>query len=216
LPLTKCEQCGKLKEVSKSRLARNKHNFCSLTCRNKRSESTKDKISKANTGRTFTPEWKDNISKGGMGRKASESTKAKMSEQRKGEKHPLYGKPRSESTREKLSQYTGEKSSGWMGGISFKPYCPKFNEDFRERVRKFFNNTCQMCGHKWQNGEIKLAVHHINYNKNTCCDPSTKPLFVPVCSGKCHGKTNANRKYWYQHFQELIAIQYGGRCYLPK
>jgi len=251
MPLTKCEQCGKLKEVSKSRLARNKHNFCSTTCRNKwmsqnlvgenhlhfgkkRSQSTKDNISKANKGRILTPEWKNKIAKTLTGGKASAETKAKMSEQKKGEKHPLYGRPVTETTKVKISSklkgqsqseesnikrrnaFLGNKNPQWKGGISFGQYCPKFNDEFKERVRKFFYYTCQMCGHVWRPGEKRLCVHHINYDKTACCDKNVKPLFTVVCPGNCHNQTNKNRDYWYQHFQEVIAIQYGGRCYLPK
>jgi hypothetical protein len=173
MPLTKCEQCGKLKEVSKSRLARNKHNFCSTTCRNK---------------------W--------------------MSLNLVGENHLHFGKKRSQSTKDNISK--ANKNPQWKGGISFGEYCPKFNDEFKERVRKFFNYTCQMCGHVWRSGEKRLCVHHINYDKTACCDKNVKPLFTVVCPGNCHNQTNKNREYWYQHFQELIAIQYGGRCYLPK
>ncbi len=114
--------------------------------------------------------------------------------------------------------YTGEKSSAWKGGISFEPYCPKFNEKFKERVRAFFGYRCQMpgCNHIWQPGEKKLAVHHVNFNKNSCCDPSVPRLFVPLCPGKCHAKTNHNREHWEQLFTELIMTKYNGQCYLPK
>lgn len=107
---------------------------------------------------------------------------------------------------------TGEKSTTWKGGISFEPYCPKFNNEFKERVRAFFGYRCVECGSP-QNG-VKLPIHHVNFNKNACCD-GTLPLFVPLCPS-CHSKTNHNRPYWQEHFTQIINETFGGKCYLPK
>lgn len=106
----------------------------------------------------------------------------------------------------------GSNSHMWKGGISYEPYCEKFNNDLKERVRAFFSYRCLECGSDG-NG-IRLAVHHVNFNKGTCCDNDRK-LFVPLCS-KCHGKTNRNREYWTQHFTEIIDTLYAGKCYFTK
>ena len=104
----------------------------------------------------------------------------------------------------KRPEITGENHFNWKGGISFEPYCPKFTNEFKERVRAFFSHTCQLCGHVWQPGERRLAVHHVN------------PLFVPVCSRGCHAKTNNHRQEYEKVFTDLIITKFGGRCYLPK
>jgi hypothetical protein len=97
------------------------------------------------------------------------------------------------------------------------PYCPKFNAEFKERVRAFFNYTCQVCGRMCQPNEpIRMAVHHVNYKKETCCDERVKPLFVPTCSGKCHIETNHHRTFWEDWFTEVINEFYGGKCYYTK
>jgi hypothetical protein len=106
----------------------------------------------------------------------------------------------------------GDKSPGWMGGISFEPYCVKFNDEFKKRVRAYFNYTCVEC-HTPQNKE-KLHVHHVNFNKMSCCD-TTIPLFVPLCRS-CHTKTNRKRDYWEKHFTEMIEKFYQGKCYFSK
>ncbi|MBU4015838.1 hypothetical protein KJ878_06660, partial [Patescibacteria group bacterium] len=62
------------------------------------------------------------------GKKLSESLK-------NSEKHKKA--VQSEENREKLSQYCGDKASNWQGGISFDPYCEKFNE--RKKEEKKFN-----------------------------------------------------------------------------
>lgn len=113
-------------------------------------------------------------------------------------------------------RFTKENHPNWQGGISYEPYCPKFNDEFKERVRTFFGHTCQLCGHVWHDGEVKLSVHHVNYNKKACCEQTVIPLFVPVCSGKCHAKTNHRREFYETYFTELIMTKYDGQCYLPK
>src|SRR3990167_7510876 len=52
------------------------------------------------------------------GYKASEKERAEMSKRVSGEKHPLWGKHRSEKTKIKLRAYKGEKASAWQGGKS--------------------------------------------------------------------------------------------------
>jgi hypothetical protein len=51
------------------------------------------------------------------------------------------GTKRNEETRRKLSECKqGEKHPNWKGGISFEPYCPKFNADLKRRVNKMGSN----------------------------------------------------------------------------
>jgi hypothetical protein len=119
----------------------------------------------------------------------------------RGEKHPLFG-------------HRGANAAHWLGGKSFEPYCPKFNRDFKERVREFWGRKCVVCGKtEKENGKL-LCVHHVNYQKEACCD-NAHPLFVALCV-KCHTKTNGNRNYWKEFFTKLIVEKYGGRSYLSK
>jgi len=147
-------------------------------------------------------------------RKISESWKLRAppsEETRRKIGKALKGSHRTNETRRKQSEaQKGEKGSNWMGGISFFPYCPKFNSEFKERVRAFFNHQCAECGEPQK--DKALAVHHVNFNKGSCCDPYAPRLFVPLCAS-CHSKTNSNRDYWEQHFTEMINEYYGGKCY---
>lgn len=147
-----------------------------------------------------------------FGRVVSPETRKKISLSNIGKKRdvPKETQERLVLIRRELS--LGENNPQWKGGISFEPYCPKFNNEFKERVRAFFGYYCIECG-SMQNG-TKLHVHHINFNKKACCDSSI-PLFVPLCHS-CHGKTQKNRPYWVQHFTDLINQYYGGKCYLSK
>jgi len=88
----------------------------------------------------------------------------------------------------------GKNNPNWQGGTSFEPYCPKFNESFKELIREKFGRICFLCPTTEEENGKKLAVHHVNYNKDCLCDgPNCE--FVPLCN-TCHGKTNFNRDFW--------------------
>ena len=123
------------------------------------------------------------------------------------------GMKASKETKEKMSACRrGKDNPAWLGGVSFGKYCPKFNDEFKERVRAFFDYKCLECGNS-QNGE-KLTVHHIQYNKQTCCDGSV-PMFAPLCRS-CHAKTNFNREQWEQKYADIIQTTYGGKSFFTK
>lgn len=204
------------------------------------SEETRNKMSKSQTGKRLSEETRKKISKSQtglqvgekhpmFGKHFSEEICKKLSVLRrnnpnyKGKRHTkesrkkisgaLTGIIESEETCRKLSEFqTGEKNHNWRGGISFEPYCPLFNFEFKERVRAFFEYTCKLCGHVWQQGERRLSVHHVNYDKMVCCD-NVSPLFVPICS-KCHPRTNNNREYWEDIFTNMIMLEHDGECYI--
>lgn len=157
-----------------------------------------------------------------FGKHLSKSTCQKMSESRMGEKNHFFGKSHTESalcknsdahldnhhsdaTKQKLSLLnggennpmygmSGEKSPVWRGGASFEPYCPKFNETFKESIREKFGRVCFLCPTTEEENGRKLCVHHVDYNKDCLCD-SIECEFVPLCD-ICHIKTNHNREYW--------------------
>jgi hypothetical protein len=184
-----------------------------------RSDDARKKISEARTGKHLSEESKRKVSESKKGKPStrigatlSDSTKAKLSELR-------IGKRATYETRLKMC----ETSLGglWYGKVVYDTdpqYCEKWTNRFRERVRAAFNYTCQFpgCGYVWKEGDKRLAVHHINYRKDACCNPEVRPLFIPVCAGACHAKTNNDRKSWERHFTELIESEYDGKCYLAK
>lgn len=199
------------------------------------SEEHRRKISEAKKGYRHTPEARAKMSDAQHGRPKTEGHKRKIAE-------ALKGKTLLEESRQKISdahrgrvawnkgrtlteehrrnigeslkgKCSGPNSANWRGGISFEPYCVKFNESFKERVREFFGRVCAECGGA-ENGE-RHHVHHVNYRKDSCCSEAVVPLFVPLCRS-CHTKTNFDREYWESRFTALIAERYGGKCYLPK
>ena len=179
------EQKKKISKANKGKLAGNKH---------------------PNYGKPISTETKKKISitlKGKMvgdkhpmyGKHWSEDTKQKNSEAHigllSGDKHPMYGVKYSEK---RILGISGENNPNWRGGISFEPYCSKFNNKFKELIRDKFNRTCLICGTTENDNGRKLSVHHVNYDKNCLCD-DIKCDFVPLCNS-CHSKTNHNREYW--------------------
>lgn len=96
----------------------------------------------------------------------------------------------------------GENNGNWKGGISFEPYCIKFDEEYKSYVRNLFGNECFLCSKTEPDNGRKLSVHHVNYNKDCGCD-ETKCLCVPLCI-RCHVKTNTNRDFWQYLIIEML------------
>lgn len=199
------------------------------------SEETREKISQKLTGRKYGPmsietREKIAITKRGeknpnWGRRYSSDERAKLSAHFVGENNPNFGKTASEETRRKQSiarkgKRCGEESSNWRGGISFEPYCPKFNNDLRRRIRAFFEYRCVACGKHTKenitsNGDSwQLSCHHVEYNKSACCDG--KPVrFAALCI-KCHNRTNHSRERWEVMIHRIIDEIYDGKSYFTK
>ena len=109
---------------------------------------------------------------------------------------------------------SGANSPNWRGGISFEPYCPKFNNDLRRRIRFFFNNECILCGKNKIENKRELSCHHIEYNKKACCDG--KPVHFAILCSSCHAKTNKDREQWEAMLHRIIDEIYGGKSYYTK
>jgi len=102
----------------------------------------------------------------------------------------------------------GDKSNAWLGGLSFEPYNPTFNEEFKNLIKLRDNFCCLYCGISEQKHIIllnrKLNIHHIDYNKKNTCLQNCCTLCV-----SCHGKSNKNRQHWINFFQEMLFNKYG-------
>lgn len=218
-----CKRIGLAKKGNKNMLGK------------KQSQEVKEKISAQRKGRKLSEPWKQKISESlcgeknpFYGRKHSEETKRKISEKKKGRNisieqrlkislslkgrpSPNKGKKASIESCKKRSRPL-ERNPNWKGGISFEPYCPKFNKEFKERVRAFFGNRCVECGAQT---EYQLHVHHVNFRKDSCCNKNILPIFVPLCRS-CHSKTQFDRAFWEDWYVEIINQFYNGQCYLKK
>ena len=164
----------------------------------KHTRDTKTKISEKCKGKTS----------GFKGMKHTEESKRKISESNKGKnlgnQHSL-GKKLSDGHKKKLSDVCkGDKHYNWQGGKSFEPYCPKFNEGFKEQIRNKFGRVCLLCGKSEEDNKgRKLSVHHVNYDKRCGCEDSFKCDYVPLCMS-CHSKTGNNRSYWENKILKML------------
>jgi hypothetical protein len=142
------------------------------------SDETLQKMSQTKNGKTLTDEHKKKISQSLIGNKRSLG-------------HSSWNAGK-----------CGPESHRWLGGKSFEPYCFKFNEEFKESVRDAFNRRCYLCDAP-ENGK-RLAIHHIDYNKNNLCNGQGW-AFVPLCKS-CHSKTNGDRWYWFSLLYNYWAL----------
>lgn len=195
------------RKISETKKAQHRHVVHTEAARKKMSEANKGERHHQ-YGKPLSESTRIKISLSKRGKhlpKHSEESKRKMSESHKGKKHTL-------ETRMKMSEaQRGEKAKLWKGGISYGAYC-KEHRPARVRVREWFGNKCVLCGEPPL--KEQLTVHHVDYNKNACCDDK-KPLFVILCRS-CHALTNNNREYWEKYFVDMIDSYYGGKCYFTR
>jgi hypothetical protein len=185
--IIKCQTCNKEYHIDPSRLKIGGGKYCSKECFNNR-KTTSIKTNCLTCGKDFF----------------INAAKTKIEQ----------GKYCSRECRNiAMEKRVGNLSPNWRGGLSFIPYCEKFNPDFKERTRAYWGYICFECGTA-QNGK-RLAVHHIHYDKKMCCNGSPRDV-VPLCQS-CHAKTNDNREYWEDHFTYLLyAWCPDGKCYFTK
>lgn len=97
----------------------------------------------------------------------------------------------------------GQNSHSWKGGRSFKTYCEKFDEPFREYIREKFDRICFLCPKTEAENGRKLSVHHVNYDKDCLCDDNLTCQFVPLCKS-CHARVNFNREKWEKKINDML------------
>jgi hypothetical protein len=177
-------------------------------------KETKEKLAEISRNHRHSPEALEKLRIAGFKRKQTPGARAKVAKARMGNKHGL-GTRRTPETRMKQSiAQQGERGSNWRGGLSFEPYCPKFNEDLRRRIRAFFDHRCVACGKTTEENIRKLSCHHVEYNKQACCDG--KPVqFAALCTTH-HLKTNSDRERWEAMLHRIIDEVYDGRSYYTK
>lgn len=178
-----------------------------------RSEETKRKIGLAHKGKSnnrpnyhHSQETIEKIRKGNKGKVVSDETKNKLRLYVTGKRFLPIGFHHSEKTKNKLRdiligkiypERSKENHPNWRGGSSNEHYPCEWNRKLRDIVRERDGFLCQLC-YVSQNGR-KLAVHHIDYNKNNLSFNN----LISLCHN-CHTKTNFNREYYTEYFTNLL------------
>lgn len=85
-----------------------------------------------------------------------------------------------------------KKHPNWLGGKSIV-YPTVFNRSLKKEIKEHYKYKCQICK---KYSKIRMAVHHIDYNKNNC----RRSNLIALCQ-KCHSQTNHNRNYWLNYFK---------------
>lgn len=190
------EICGELMEEVRYRRKRKYIDGHYSRCQ---TEEHRRNNSKSNTGKIFSEEHKQKIS----------LNHADFSKDKNGRWKG--GRPKCKICGEKVSGYYntfcqkcydenryGVNNKNWKGGISFLPYCLKFNSKLKESIRNRDNYICQLCGKSQEEEGIKLSVHHIHYDKENC-----QPDLITLCRS-CNIKVNGNRDYWEAFFMSKL------------
>jgi 5-methylcytosine-specific restriction endonuclease McrA len=144
----------------------------------------------------------------GKGWKHTDESKKKLSLSHKGKK-PWLGKHHTEETKNKIRLFNigrknteeskdkirGKNNINWQGGKSSEEYGVDWTDSLRKSIRERDSYVCQKCGIHQSELDKKLDVHHIDYNKLNL-DPKN---LITLCRF-CHLKTNLNREYWINYF----------------
>ena len=95
-----------------------------------------------------------------------------------------------------------ENHWNWKGGFS-NLYPPEWTERLRESIRERDGRTCQMpgCNKTEQENAEKLAVHHINSNKDNCEEWN----LISLCK-KCHNTVTVSNdgEHWVKVLTEKL------------
>lgn len=101
----------------------------------------------------------------------------------------------------------GENNPNYMHGMGNFPYPLTFSRFLKSIIKKRDNLKCANCNISelthLKKFKQKLHIHHIDYNKNNCCEEN----LITLCQ-KCNINANFNRDYWYAYFKYLIKYLY--------
>lgn len=179
-----CEYCKKTIFKSKTRIEKQKHHFCNRECFKKwLSSISKIQITCAYCKNTFLRQY--------CYIKRSERHFCSIKcRNRFFQLYPPFHKVR----------LRGKDHHNWNNGSSFEPYGLDFNDDLKKFIRNRDQFICQneTCGTPEKECFKNLIPHHIDYNKKN----NSSINLIALCQS-CHSKTNFDRKYWRNYFENL-------------
>jgi hypothetical protein len=89
-----------------------------------------------------------------------------------------------------------ENNPNWKGGKSFEPYPLGWTRIHKEQIRMRDNYQCKLCGIPEAECNVRLHVHHKDYDKENLKSEN----LISLCNS-CHSKTNFRREYWISYFK---------------
>lgn len=195
-----CKQCGKINKVYPSQINWRGTSFCDKKCQAKWHSENKSGKNSWN--------WIEKI-------KCKCLICGKIFERQPSTIKRGYGKYCSHKCKGLAKK--GCNNPNWNNGSSFLPYCPLWNNSFKDNVRTFYGNICVECNKTKEENKENMIVHHVNNRKDTLCKEGEEVkdrLFVTLCRS-CHGKTipMSRRDYYKEKYTRLIREKYNGCCY---
>jgi hypothetical protein len=132
---------------------------------------------------------------------------------RLGKNNPFYNKKHSQATKDKMKlnhpDISGEKNPmfGMVGencpaykdGRGYEPYPMKFNKKLKEFIRRRDGYKCQKCGRTELEEKRKLAIHHIDGEKDNC----SLDNLITLCH-KCNMMAIYKGEKWTRYFQKKL------------
>jgi len=104
-----------------------------------------------------------------------------------------------------MKKVKGREHGNWQNGISKEPYPFEFDRNLKEKIKKRDNYQCQNCGMTEEEHIIVygvgVSIHHIDYNKKNIKEDN----LISLCR-QCHGRTNFNREYWQEYFEDKLKL----------
>jgi hypothetical protein len=147
-------------------------------------EETKNKISKALSGKNHPFYGKLGRESSFYGRHHTKEAKNKISKALSGKNNPMYGKKRSEESKKKVS---GSNSWSWIGGDR--------NYWHRQAWSKFGKDYCEICGMESKDykkiSKRRFEMHNCLVPKNYKCMKSR--AWLCLCH-KCHRLAESGRR----------------------
>lgn len=190
----------RLSDATKQKISKNHARYWK---EKEHTEEYKRRMSESCKGKKMSDEHRKNISKSRKGMKLTEEHKRNISERclELGRKPPSRsGVKHSKTTKLKISEHNarywegakGKEHPAWIDGVSFEPYCPKFNYDKKEEIRNRDERRCVLCGKSEILNGRRLAVHHIDGDKMQGC--YGKRWYLATLCISCNSKSDTIMK----------------------
>ena len=102
----------------------------------------------------------------------------------------------------KYKNITGKNNPNWKEDKIYIDYPLEWTEKLKAQIRKKDNHTCQECGILESDCNVKLHVHHIDFNKINCHSDN----LISLCHS-CHAKTVVasmeKKMFWINRYSKV-------------